>query len=282
MQCAEALSPVSSSDLRQRDSRAGLGAPSGPSPTPRGGPAGSSSGREFLLPARFLASSLPPPLAASELPFRPAPGASALPLPMTSVRRAGDQVGTGFAAGRRPDRRHRRRSHPAAARLPRPGRDRRGRRGKGPPRLGPQPRRRLAGRLAFHHRVNSNPEGPQESARGGDRSLRAANRGRCAGRNSRPPPVGIPPPPLTRDPSPHPPQAGSLRPARRKPGSGSLHSPLQTRGHCPPPPVRDSPLQGRPGISPRPRDTPNPTISVCALAHCKPGIPSFRPPPQPV
>lgn len=74
--------------------------------------------------------SLPPPLAGLRAPFPPsAPGASALRLPMTSVRRARDQVEAGFPAGRRPDRRNRRRSHPAAARLPRPGRDRRGRRG---------------------------------------------------------------------------------------------------------------------------------------------------------
>lgn len=131
--------------------------------------------------------------------------------------------------------------------LPRPGRDRRGRRGTGPSRLGPQPQRRLAGRLAFHHRVNCNPEGPQGSARGGDRSLRAANLGGCAGRNSRPPPV--------RDP-----------PAPRKPG---IRSPLNHRK-----PGVSAPLAASPGVPPP--HTAHCKLGVTAPHPANPGFPPSR------
>lgn len=175
--------------------------------------------------------------------------------------------------------------------LPRPGRDRRGRRGTGPSRLGPQPQRRLAGRLAFHHRVNCNPEGPQGSARGGDRSLRAANLGGCAGRNSRPPPVRDPPAPRKpgiRSPLNHR-KPGVSAPLAASPGVPPPHSPLQTRGHCPPP--RQSgipPFPAGPGSPPAPGTpqarqslfVPSPTANQGSLPSA-PRPSQFRTPSQP-
>ena len=93
--------------------------------------------------SRWLPSSLPPHLTVLRQSSHSAhlPGASALLLCLTSVRRTGDQAEADVSAGRQPDRRNRRPSHPVAARPPRPGRDGRGRREGNPVSSIPQPRR---------------------------------------------------------------------------------------------------------------------------------------------
>lgn len=92
--------------------------------------------------SRWLPSSLPPHLTVLSQSSYSAhlPGASALLLRLTSVRRAGDQSEADFSAGRQPDRRNRRPSHPVVARPPRPGRDARGLWGGAPLGWIPQPR----------------------------------------------------------------------------------------------------------------------------------------------
>lgn len=109
---------------------------------------------------------------------------------MTSVRGAGDQVEAGFPAGRRPDRRNLRRSHPAASHPPRPGRDARGRREGGPlsARFPQSPRGpRVGGCLTFHCSPSSDPAGvcsePSSVCLRGDGGL-------CAPRG--PPPPSVP------------------------------------------------------------------------------------------
>ncbi|XP_046952238.1 proline-rich protein HaeIII subfamily 1-like [Lynx rufus] len=205
---------------------------------------------------------------------------------MTSVRRARDQVQAGFPAGRGPDRRNRRRSHPAAARLPRPGRVRRGRRGTD---------------------LSARPPAPAAAGRGARLSLPAHHRRPRSTPSpshrepeiSAPPPAAAPRPPPTSDPSslpntsrdsplrspkaqdPFPPQAprepGFPPPrhtAYRKPRSSPFHSPLQTKGHFPSTPgstqVQD--------LSPQSPSHRKSEISLQALAHHKLGNPCPAPP----
>ncbi|XP_042098614.1 collagen alpha-1(III) chain-like [Ovis aries] len=155
----------------------------GPSaPPPSGVPRRAAQGR----------SQRPPYLAVFSLSSHSAhlPGARVLLLLVTSVRGAGDQVEADFPAGRRPDRRNLRRSHPAASHPPRPGRDARERREGGPlsARFPQSPRGpRVGGCLTFHCSPSSDPAGVCSEP--GSVCLRGDS-GLCAPRG--PPPPSVP------------------------------------------------------------------------------------------
>lgn len=227
---AEALSPISSSDPRLHCSRAGLEEPPGHGMTPRWGPVGSS-----LLPRPFL-----PPSASSRLRAPIPRGPRRLRPPAShdlSETRSGSSLGW-FSSG--PPARPQKpppftpggRGPPAA----RAGRARAA--GDGTLSLGPQARRRLSERFAFHHPLNSKPAGPQGSARGGRSAAASHKLGR------------VRPEELARTAGPgslHPLQTESFRPAPRKLGIP----------HRPPPRHPATKPTASPGVLPTPQPTAN-------------------------
>lgn len=175
------LSPISSPDRRLRRRRVC------PAEPPRGARRSRARDPPRGVPSGRLASFLAPPVPRgpqSELAFRP-PTRGPSPPASRDLRGAGDQIEAGFPAGRRPDRRNLRRSHPAASRPPRPGRDASGR-PEGVPlsaRLPQSPRGpRMGGCLTFHYPPSSEPAGAGSVCLRGDRGL-------CAPRGPTPPSV---------------------------------------------------------------------------------------------